>query len=148
MSARPSSLPIDVLFDSLVRYKFKGVSVSGRVVQGRVRSGDKVVVMPLEDLATASRLERNGAPARAARAGDNAEVVLSGVDAARVLVGNVVCKAGGTLPAVRRFNAQIIALPALEVSTVVGAKSEGRGVCVVGVDGASLHTLFCLVSRS
>lgn len=52
----------------------QGVSVSGRVVQGRVRSGDKVVVMPLEDPATAARLERNGAPAKAARAGDNAEV--------------------------------------------------------------------------
>lgn len=55
---------------------FQGVSVSGRVVQGRVRSGDKVVVMPLEDPATAARLERNGAPARAARAGDNAEVCI------------------------------------------------------------------------
>lgn len=48
--------------------------MSGRVVQGRLRSGDKVVVMPLEDPATAARLERNGAPARTARAGDNAEV--------------------------------------------------------------------------
>lgn len=52
----------------------QGVSVSGRVVQGRVRAGDKVVVMPLEDPATAARLERNGASAKAARAGDNAEV--------------------------------------------------------------------------
>lgn len=92
--------------------------MSGRVVQGRVRSGDKVLVMPLEDHATAVRLERNGAPARVARAGDNAEVTLSGVDAARVVVGNVLCKTGGALPAVRRFNAQIVALPALEVGGV------------------------------
>lgn len=57
--------------------------MSGRVVQGRVRAGDKVAVMPLEDPATAARLERNGAPARAARAGDNAE--------ARLTVGRVFC---------------------------------------------------------
>lgn len=44
------------------------------MVQGRVRAGDKVLVMPLEDPATAAKLERNGAPARAARAGDNTEV--------------------------------------------------------------------------
>ncbi len=93
----------------------QGVSVSGRVVQGRVRAGDKVVVMPLEDPATAARLERNGAAARAAKAGDNAEVTLSGVDPSRVVVGSVVCKAEGVLPTVRRFNAQVVALPALEV---------------------------------
>ena len=74
-------------------------------MQGRVRAGEKVVIMPLEDPATATRLERNGAPARTARAGDNAEMTLSGVDASRVVVGNVVCKAGRILPAVRRFNA-------------------------------------------
>lgn len=43
------------------------------------------------------------------------QMTLSGVDPSRVVVGNVVCKAGGVLPAVRRFNAQIVALPALEV---------------------------------
>ena len=43
-------------------------------------------------------------------------MTLSGVDPSRVVVGNVVCKAEGMLPAVRRFNAQIVALPALEVS--------------------------------
>ncbi|CAM9718629.1 unnamed protein product [Ectocarpus sp. 12 AP-2014] len=102
----------------------KGVSVSGRVVQGRLRSGDKVVVMPLEDPATAARLERNGAPARTARAGDNAEVTLSGVDPSRVVVGNVMCKAGGVLPAVRRFNAQIVALPALEVPIIKGTEFQ------------------------
>lgn len=93
------------------------------MVQGRVRAGDKVLVMPLEDPATAVRLERNGAPVRGARAGDNAEVVLSGVDPSRVVVGNVVCKAGGALPAVRRFNAQIVALPALEASARQGRKA-------------------------
>ncbi|CAM9140936.1 unnamed protein product [Pylaiella littoralis] len=102
----------------------KGVSVSGRVVQGRVRAGDKVVVMPLEDPATAARLERNGAPARAARAGDNTEVTLSGVDPSRVVVGNVLCKAGGVLQAVRRFNAQIVALPALEVPIIKGTEFQ------------------------
>ncbi|CAB1097659.1 unnamed protein product [Ectocarpus sp. CCAP 1310/34] len=102
----------------------KGVSVSGRVVQGRLRSGDKVVVMPLEDPAAAARLERNGAPARTARAGDNAEVTLSGVDPSRVVVGNVMCMAGGVLPAVRRFNAQIVALPALEVPIIKGTEFQ------------------------
>lgn len=89
--------------------------MSGRVVQGRVRTGDKVLMMPLEDPASVVRLERNGAFARTACAGDNAEMTLSGVDVARVVVGNVVCKAGGALPAVKRFSAQIIALPELEV---------------------------------
>lgn len=93
----------------------QGVSVSGRVVRGRVRAGDKVLVMPLEDPAGVTRLERNGLPARGARAGDNAEVTLSGVDAARVVVGNVLCKAGSVVPVARRFTAQIVALPALEV---------------------------------
>lgn len=99
--------------------------MSGRVVQGQVRTGEKVVVMPLEDPATATRLERNGAPARTARAGDNAEMTLSGVDAARVVVGNVVCKAGRVLPAVRRFNAQIVALPALEVGLGMSRRPGG-----------------------
>lgn len=52
-------------------------------------------------------------------------MTLSGVDPSRVVVGNVVCKAGGVLPAVRRFNAQIVALPALEVSRHGGGEGVG-----------------------
>lgn len=47
-------------------------------------------------------------------------MTLSGVDPSRVVVGNVVCKAEGVLPAVERFNAQIVALPALEVRAETG----------------------------
>ncbi|CAN0408528.1 unnamed protein product, partial [Hapterophycus canaliculatus] len=39
-------------------------------------------------------------------------------------VGNVVCKAGGVLPPVRRFNAQIVALPALEVPIIKGTEFQ------------------------
>ena len=63
-------------------------------------------------------------------------MTLSGVDPSRVVVGNVVCKAGGVLPAVRRFNAQIVALSALEVSRHGVDKVGYRGV-YESVDGFS-----------
>ena len=91
-----------------------------------MRASDKVFVMPLEDPASVTRLERNGVPVRGARAGDNAEITLSGVDAARVVVGNVLCKAGGTVPVVQRFSAQIVALPALEVGGCVSGRDIRR----------------------
>lgn len=91
--------------------------MAGRVVQGRLRAGERLVVMPLEDLTAAARIERNGAPARSARAGDNVDVVLSNIDPARLSVGNVLCRAGdaSTVPSTRRFTAQIVTLPGLEV---------------------------------
>ncbi|CAN0456943.1 unnamed protein product, partial [Discosporangium mesarthrocarpum] len=92
------------------------VTVSGRVVQGRLRVGDKVCVMPLGDTATVTRLERNAALTRAVRAGDNADATLVGVDAVRLSVGNVLCRVGkGMVPVVRRFEAQIVTLGALQV---------------------------------
>lgn len=81
------------------------------------------------------------------------QMTLSGVDPARVVVGNVVCKAGGVLQAVRRFNAQIVALPALEVSRDgwrgmwALRQSCGPGKYFAGSDGwcTQVTDLLCLI---
>lgn len=83
------------------------------------------------------------------------QMTLSGVDPSRVVVGNVVCKAGGVLPAIRRFNAQIVALPALEVSRdgpercrtmLQSCVRSQEGFCGEKIDGCRIQSpMLCRV---
>ncbi|KAG5178193.1 P-loop containing nucleoside triphosphate hydrolase protein [Tribonema minus] len=100
----------------------KGVVVSGRLLQGRLQQGNRVLVMPIGDLATASRVEKGGAQPGPARAGDSVEVTLTGVDVTRMVPGSCLCKARSPVPVAEKLEAQVATLDALAVPLIRGTE--------------------------
>eukprot|EP01059_Diplonema_ambulator_P017626 TRINITY_DN2963_c0_g3_i2.p1 TRINITY_DN2963_c0_g3~~TRINITY_DN2963_c0_g3_i2.p1 ORF type:complete len:474 (+),score=133.83 TRINITY_DN2963_c0_g3_i2:719-2140(+) len=68
------------------------VCVGGKLVTGKLSTGDKVIFYPSGDVGTVKGIERNAAGVTEASAGDNIEIGLSGMDTAVVLsIGDVMC---------------------------------------------------------
>jgi elongation factor 1 alpha-like protein len=128
----------------------KNVTVRGRVVQGFIRSGDSVVVLPVGDDATVVRVERGKAAQEGsspysfaspsstttssnsenglqlddiALAGDTVELILANIDSARLSPGCVICHPHPSLrPKVeRKFEARISVMERLSVPIIRGS---------------------------
>ena len=128
----------------------KNVTVRGRVVQGFIRSGDSVAVLPVGDDATVVRVERGKAAQEGsspysfaspsstttssnsenglqlddiALAGDTVELILANIDSARLSPGCVICHPHPSLrPKVeRRFEARISVMERLSVPIIRGS---------------------------
>jgi elongation factor 1 alpha-like protein len=102
----------------------KNVSVSARVIQGGLRSGGKVLILPVGDVATVRTIEVEGRMAEAVQAGEHAELTLQGVDIARMSIGSVLCKGKAAVPVSRRFVAQITTLPTLGTPILKGTQFQ------------------------
>ena len=61
-------------------------------------------------MGTVRSVEVGGTSATVARAGDAADVTLSGVEASAVAAGSVVCAAGWAVPNVAQFEARVLVL--------------------------------------
>jgi len=122
----------------------KGIVVKGRVAQGVASVGDKVCVLPVGDVATVSRIEHGSvdigtaSPTSAsvasekmdqerrkvAIAGDSVELILAGIDIARITVGNILSDAApGLRPEMKKkFLAKIIIMEELTVPLIRGSQ--------------------------
>jgi elongation factor 1 alpha-like protein len=128
----------------------KNVTVRGRVVQGFVRMGDSIVVLPVGDEANVVRVERGKATKEGASpysyattsaneekdkedipglqdcalAGEIVEVTLSGIDPARLSPGCVICHPHPSLrPKVKRkFEARVLVMERLAVPIIRGSQ--------------------------
>ncbi|KAJ2314968.1 hypothetical protein IWW54_000589 [Coemansia sp. RSA 2705] len=84
-----------------------GVSVGGRVVQGSVQAGDAVAVVPGGARGVVRAVTAAAAAHDWAAAGDDAVVLVQGVDALQVPAGAVLCAPARPVAAVSSFEAQI-----------------------------------------
>lgn len=133
----------------------KNATVRGRVVQGFVRAGDTVTVLPVGDEANVVRLERGKATKEGASpysfassndgssqqtaekelddipelqncalAGDIVEVILSGIDPARLSSGCVISHPHPSLrpPVKRKFEARVMVMEHLAVPIIRGSQ--------------------------
>jgi elongation factor 1 alpha-like protein len=106
----------------------KFVIVKGRVVQGLISAGDKVAILPISDGADVGRIEHgiaasgesSGERMNIAMAGDSVELYLTGIDIARISVGNVISDVDENLrPKLRRkMRAKIIVMDRLTVPII------------------------------
>ena len=106
-----------------------GVAVSGRIEGGWITPQTRVVIVPGGEVASVKSVSVQGAAVALAAAGDTVDIVLGGIDldaggaaaAQQVLSpGRVLCWLSHPLRAVRKFKAQISALPTLEMPLVAG----------------------------
>lgn len=72
----------------------------------------------------------DGKAASLARAGDGADVTLSGVDTSAVASGSVLCHPDFPVPLVSKFEARVVVL---EVPVPVLRGQQVRAVCAVGM---------------
>ncbi|TFJ84718.1 hypothetical protein NSK_003750 [Nannochloropsis salina CCMP1776] len=98
----------------------KNVGVSVRVLSGGVKTGSKVLILPIGDVAVVRSIEVEGSPAEVAGALEHAEITLQGVDPARISIGSVLCKGKAAVPVSCRFAAQITTLSSLSVPILRG----------------------------
>ena len=112
----------------------KYIIVKGRVVQGHISVGDKVAVLPIGDLADVGRIEHSisssssmditGQRMNIAVAGDSTVIYLTGIDIARISIGNIISDMDASLrPKLRRkMRARIAVMDRLTVPIIQGCQ--------------------------
>jgi elongation factor 1 alpha-like protein len=107
----------------------RNVTSTCRVVQGVVQTGDKVVVLPIGDDAVVSRIEHGNMDVhenrlKIAMAGDTVDVILTGIDVARVTTGCILSHAHFILrpPISKKMQAKILVMDQLQVPIIRGAQ--------------------------
>lgn len=106
----------------------RGVVARGRVVQGFLGVGERVVVLPIGDVTTVYKLDHLQPPAGSverlaiAQAGDTVDLVLSGIDLMRLSVGNILANPNALPPICKKFTAKILVMDPLNVPIIRGAQ--------------------------
>lgn len=112
--------------------------IRGKVVQGFIRTFDKIIILPISDEATVNRVMTNNDSDDSSNdgiafAGENAEISINGVDVARVSPGVIICHSSITtyyehsikdsilVPLRNKFTAQIVVMDDLSVPIIRGA---------------------------
>ncbi|CDO98420.1 unnamed protein product [Coffea canephora] len=121
---RDYSKPLLLPICDVIKSQSQGqLSVVGKVENGALRSGYKVLVMPSGEIATVRSLERDNHVCNIARAGDNVTVSLQGVDPNRVTAGGVLCHPDFPVAVSKHFELKIVVL---DVTTpiLIGSQLE------------------------
>jgi elongation factor Tu len=120
---RDVDAPFLMPIESVLTITGRGTVVTGAVERGTLRVGESVQVLGLGEGLTSvcTGIETFGKPMEAARAGDNAALLLRGVKREQVRRGQVVCAPGSVRPH-QRFRARVYLLSAAE-----GGRHTGFG---------------------
>jgi len=85
-----------------------GFSLSGTITAGCVQPSDKVIIMPQGEVATVKSVLLDEAPVPYAFAGDNAVIVVTGIDMTNVSIGSIVCEPANPIPVTCRVQARVV----------------------------------------
>ncbi|XP_013196155.2 protein HBS1 [Amyelois transitella] len=105
---RPVSKPLRLSVNDVFKGTGSGFCVSGRIENGILSKGDKILVCPTKEVAEARSIAINDMPNNIAFAGDQVTVTLSGVDMQNVSVGYVLSDPVQQVPVTTRFEARIV----------------------------------------
>ena len=106
----------------------KGIVARGRVVQGFIQVGERLIVLPIGDAVAVSKLEHLQPPSdnidrlAIAMAGDTVELVLGGIDLMRISVGNILANPSSRPPIAKKAKAKILVMEQLAVPIIRGAQ--------------------------
>mmetsp|Transcript_23226 Transcript_23226/g.35165 ORF Transcript_23226/g.35165 Transcript_23226/m.35165 type:complete len:685 (+) Transcript_23226:101-2155(+) len=120
--------PLRVLINDVYSEWNKGITLRCRIVQGVVQVGEKIVVLPIGDEGIVSKIEHGSDTSvnrqKYAVAGDSTEIVIVGVDIARVAIGNIISHPHWELrpPLRRKVQAKIMVMEQLSVPIIRGAQ--------------------------
>lgn len=105
---RPVSKPLRMSINDIYKGTGSGICVAGRIENGTLNKGDKVLVCPTKEMAEVRILSINDMPSNVAFAGDQVSVTLSGIDMQNVLVGFILSDPVQQVPVSTRFEARLV----------------------------------------
>lgn len=105
---RPVSKPFRMSINDIYKGTGSGICVAGRIENGTLNKGDKVLVCPTKEMAEVRILSINDMPSNVAFAGDQVSVTLSGIDMQNVLVGFILSDPVQPVPVSTRFEARLV----------------------------------------
>lgn len=105
---RPVSKPLRMSVNDVYKGTGSGFCVAGRIENGMISKGDKVLVCPTKETAEVRGISINDLSSNVAFAGDQVSVTLSGIDMQNVSVGYVLSDPINQVPVTTRFEARIV----------------------------------------
>lgn len=105
---RPVSKPLRMSINDIFKGTGSGFCVAGRIENGVINKGDKVLVCPTKEMAEVRGLSINDLASNVAFAGDQVSVTLSGVEMQNVSVGYVLSDPIQQVPVCSRFEARLV----------------------------------------
>ncbi|CAH0600277.1 unnamed protein product [Chrysodeixis includens] len=105
---RPVSKPLRLSVNDVYKGTGSGFCVAGRIENGMISKGDKVLVCPTKEMAEVRNISINEMTSNVAFAGDQVSVTLSGVDMLNVAVGYVLSDPIQQVPVTTKFEARIV----------------------------------------
>ena len=88
----------------------KGTTVGGKIESGAVRCGTKVLITPSREVATVKSIMVDGKSAVVGRAGDNCDLLLTGIDSSAVHAGDVLSHPDFPVPLAVSFEVEVVVL--------------------------------------
>ncbi|XP_045454071.1 HBS1-like protein [Melitaea cinxia] len=105
---RPVSKPLRMSINDIFKGTGSGFCVAGRIENGVINKGDKVLVCPTKEMAEVRGLSINDLASNVAFAGDQVSVTLSAVEMQNVSVGYVLSDPIQQVPVSSRFEARLV----------------------------------------
>lgn len=105
---RPVTKPFRLSVNDVYKGTGSGFCVAGRIENGYINKGDKVLVCPTKELAEVRNISINEMTTNVAFAGDQVSVTLTGVDMQNVSIGFVLSDPIQQVPVTTRFEARIV----------------------------------------
>eukprot|EP00095_Tigriopus_kingsejongensis_P001730 maker-scaffold514_size150699-snap-gene-0.26 protein:Tk01730 transcript:maker-scaffold514_size150699-snap-gene-0.26-mRNA-1 annotation:"GG14552" len=100
--------PFRMFISDIYKGQSSGICCAGRIEAGFVLKEDKVLILPLQEVATVKGIIQGDMPTTAAYAGDHCALVLSGPDMASLATGMVLSDPQDPIPMTKRFEARIV----------------------------------------
>lgn len=105
---RPVAKPFRMSINDIFKGTGSGFCVAGRIENGTVNKGDKVLVCPTKEMAEVRSLSINDMSSNVAFAGDQVSVTLSGIDMQNVSVGYILSDPIQQVPVCTKFEARLV----------------------------------------
>ncbi|XP_072935671.1 protein HBS1 [Epargyreus clarus] len=105
---RPVSKPFRLSINDVYKGTGSGFCVAGRIENGVINKGDKVLVCPTKEMAEVRNVSINDMSSNVAFAGDQVSVTLSGVDMQNVSIGYILSDPVQQVPVTSRFEARLV----------------------------------------
>lgn len=105
---RPVSKPLRMSINDIFKGTGSGFCVAGRIENGILNKGDKVMICPTKEVAEVKSLAINDVSNNVAFAGDQVSVTLSGIDIQNVAVGYILSDPIQQVPIATRFEARLV----------------------------------------
>lgn len=126
---RPAHKPLRLVVADVYRTMALGpITVSGKIEAGVVREGEQVRVAPSGALCKVKAIVRHrgkeALPSAFAKAGENVDIGLSGLEENMIGASSIVCEARFPVPVVSRFVAEITTFGALAVPLLNGTQVQ------------------------